>query len=94
MRSQPTRGGRQRDRVGKYYVVGSGQEGSLETVQTWRWGSGQPGVSTNFLREHRKPELNVKLYEVQKLSRERSGQGSMAEGSRQRQHRLRQGPGR
>lgn len=52
------------DKDSKYYVVGFGQGGSLETVQIWRLGSGQPGVSTNFLGEHRRPELNVKLYEV------------------------------
>lgn len=87
MGSQPNRGGRQVDKDSKYYVVGSGQEGSLETVQTWRWGSGQPGVSINFLGEHRRPELNVKLYEVQKISRGRSGQGGMVEGTSQREHR-------
>lgn len=71
-----------------------GKKAVFKTVQTWKWGSGQPGISTNFLGEHRKPELNVKLYEVQKLSRERSGQGGVAEGSGQREHRVLQGSGR
>lgn len=65
-------------------LVGSGQEGNLETVQTWRWGIWSAWGIYKLPGEPRKPGLNVKLYEVQKLFRERSGQGGMAEGSGQR----------
>lgn len=76
------------DKDNKYYMGGLGKKVVL------RWGSGQPGLSTDFPGEAQEAKLNVKLYEVQKLSRERSGQGGMAEGSRQREHSPLQGPGR
>lgn len=72
----------------KYYVGGLGKKAVL------RWGSGQRGLSTDFPGEAQEAELNVKLYEVQKFSREISGLDGMAEGSRQREHRPLQGPGR